>query len=90
MGRCFIRFDYFGLPNLIMGRPVVPEFLQSRINIGELVRLAVRAMEDPEYRESCRSNFDALKKELGRPGAVRRAALRIIGLAEAHAGKGNG
>jgi len=90
VGRCFIRFDYFGLPNLIMGKPVVPEFLQSKINVGELVRLAVRSMEDPEYRESCRSNFDALKKELGRPGAVRRAALRIIGLAEAHAGEENG
>ncbi|HVA84497.1 MAG TPA: lipid-A-disaccharide synthase [Candidatus Binataceae bacterium] len=65
--------DYFAMPNILAGREVVPELLQSRVNARNLVRAAENLMVEPLHTET-RDALLALRARLGEPGAAARVA----------------
>ena len=68
-----LRVDSMVMPNLIAGRPVVPEFLQKRAD-PEVVAQEVLALLEGPARSAQLEGLQAVRDTLSRGGAARRAA----------------
>jgi lipid-A-disaccharide synthase len=76
--RFVVNVDYLGMPNLLAGREVVPEFIQHSAR-SEALSKAVRVlMEDARARQQMISQFDAIMGKIGFAGASENAARAII------------
>lgn len=76
-GRMVIKVDYLGMPNVIAGRAVVPEFIQHEARPKPLAESVLRLLDDPIARSEMTSSFDAVISSLGEGGASKRAAAVI-------------
>ena len=65
--------DYIGMPNLLAGRLIVPELIQSEVTAPNLVRAAEPLLSEPRHSETAAA-LRALRQNLGRPGAAVRVA----------------
>jgi lipid A disaccharide synthetase len=75
--RLVVNVDYLGMPNLLAGKEVVPEFIQHRAEPGAIARAVQLLMEDAREREQMISEFDAIMGKLGK-GAASRQAAQVI------------
>lgn len=80
VGRHLIRVPFVGLPNLIAGRRIVPEYLQEDARPGAVADEAVRLLTTPGALEEQRNALAAIRSELGRPGAADRVARLVLDL----------
>ncbi|MBA3296394.1 MAG: lipid-A-disaccharide synthase [Acidobacteria bacterium] len=74
LGKPFVRVDTYAMPNLVAGRRVVPELIQSAFTPGAVATEAVRMLSDREYVDRMRRDLGEVRKKLGGRGASRRAA----------------
>jgi lipid-A-disaccharide synthase len=58
--RLVVNVKYLGMPNLLAGREVVPEFIQHRAKPGAIAKAVQLLMEDSRGRERMISDFDAI------------------------------
>lgn len=65
---------FFGLPNLIMNRQIVPERWQSSANVDTLTKDLEKIIEDSDYRGKMIHDLSLLEATLGRRGATTRVA----------------
>lgn len=77
-GRMVIQVDYLGMPNVIAGRAVVPEFIQHHARPNALANEVARLIEDESARHQMISAFDRIIGTLGAGGASDRAAAVIM------------
>lgn len=76
--RALIKVKYAALPNLLMGREIVPELLQRRANPEAVSSAALELLQNRQRQEMVSSDFKKLKASLGSPGALSRAAQIIM------------
>ena len=76
--RLVIRTPYLGMPNVLAGREIVPEFLQHEARPKSIARSVVQLMNDHPAREKMTSEFDAVIERLGETGASAKAARAIF------------
>jgi lipid-A-disaccharide synthase len=76
--RLFIKLKYIGLVNVIAGRKIVPEFLQYEANPGKISDYILRLLNDKALGAEMKTDFAKLRQSLGKPGASKRAASRIV------------
>ena len=67
-----------GLPNLLAGKRIVPELIQSEAEPVRLAQEALGILHDPAPQSLMKAHFLALKRNLGEKGGVERAAKVII------------
>ena len=67
-----------GLPNLIAGRDIVPELLQTGLTPDALTALALDFLRHPEKREAQREALQAVYVQLGAAGAAERTAELVL------------
>jgi lipid-A-disaccharide synthase len=78
LGRMLVRgVDYVGMPNILAGRELVPELLQRRVNVRDLVRAAEPLLNEPLHGEVA-SQLRALRGALGSPNAAERVAAIAV------------
>jgi len=77
-GRAMIKHRFITLPNLVLGREVVPELLQEDATPERLAAEMDRVLRDPSVQ---RREFAALREALGPPGALERCARFAVELA---------
>lgn len=70
--------DRSGLPNLIAGRDIVPELLQTELTPIALTELSLDFLQDPQKREAQREALQAVYAQLGAPGAAERTAELVL------------
>ena len=77
-GHRMIKHDFIMLPNLILGREVVPELLQDRATPAALADAAETLIADPstQYAE-----FERMREALGSTDALDRCARYAVELA---------
>jgi lipid-A-disaccharide synthase len=77
--RVFTRIwrPYIALPNLVLDRPVIPEFLQERATQSALVEALEQLLAHPEEQQRA---FGELREALGPPDALERAAAFALEL----------
>lgn len=78
LARLMVDIPVFSLVNIVLGRYVVPELLQSEVNPGRIAEEIRRGLEDVGYIESQKAALARLPSKLGGPGASRRAAQGIL------------
>jgi len=86
LAKPLVRTPYFAMVNLIAEKRVVPELVQNDFTPEKVAAEALRLLQDPNARTSMRAGLAEVRKRLGPPGAVDRAADAIAALL----GKGAG
>ena len=78
-GKLLVRVPFYSMVNLIAGRAVVPELMQSRMTGETIAREARRLLADPGARAEMKAGLDEVREKLSRAGisAPRRAAAII-------------
>jgi lipid-A-disaccharide synthase len=76
--RLVVNVDFLGMPNLLAGKEVVPEFIQHEAKPDAIVKAVRLLMEDPSARDRMISDFNAIINKLGGTGASKRAAEAIL------------
>ncbi len=76
--RLVVNVDFLGMPNLLAGKEVVPEFIQHKAKSDAIVKAVRLLMEDSPARDRMISDFDATTSKLGGTGASQRAAQAIL------------
>jgi lipid-A-disaccharide synthase len=76
--RLVVNVKYLGMPNLLAGKEVVPEFIQHRAQPGAIAKAVRLLMDDARARERMISEFDAIIDKVGTGGASEKAAQAII------------
>ena len=82
--RLVVNVDFLGMPNLLAGKEVVPEFIQHEAKPDPIVKAVQLLMEDSPARDRMISDFDAITRKLGGNRASESAAQAILD--ELHAG----
>jgi lipid-A-disaccharide synthase len=77
-GHRMIKHGFITLPNLVLGREVVPELLQERANPEGLAAALEGLINDPERQYK---DFLEFRKALGPPDALERCARYAVELA---------
>jgi lipid-A-disaccharide synthase len=76
--RLLMRTPFLGMPNVLAGREIVPEFLQHEARPKAIAESVLRLMNEPATREQMISEFEAVIAKLGETGASAKAAQAIV------------
>ncbi len=76
--RLLIRVKWIGLVNLVAGRSVVPELIQSEATGKRLYEEALRILEDQSAYAEMKLSLTKVRADLGEPGASTRAAEVVL------------
>lgn len=72
------RLPFYGLPNILRGRFVVPELMQNNANPDNAEACMLRALEDKAHRDSQISAFSGLRDMLASGTDAAQAAAQMI------------
>jgi lipid-A-disaccharide synthase len=87
LAKPLVRTPFFSMVNLIAGKRVVPELIQSDFTPERVTQEVVRLLRERTTRATMRESLAEVRNRLGPPGAVERAADAILDLVRA--GRGN-
>jgi lipid-A-disaccharide synthase len=76
--RLLMRTPFLGMPNVLAGREIVPEFLQRKARPAAIATWVLQLINDVAKREQMISGFDAIIDKLGETGASAKAAGAIL------------
>jgi lipid-A-disaccharide synthase len=80
LAKPLVRTQFFGMVNLIAGQQVVPELIQNDFTPERVVQEALRLLNNQAARETQRAGLAEVRRRLGPPGAIERAADAILAL----------
>ena len=76
--RLLVRVKHIGMPNVLAGREIVPEFVQRNARPRAIAAEVLRLSRNPAQRGAMLAEFDAVAAKLGRGGASEQAARVIL------------
>lgn len=76
--RMVVKVKYLGMPNVLAGREVVPEFIQHRAGPRAIAAAVLNFLQDRSARDVVVAEFDKIIATLGKEGASRTAAQSIL------------
>jgi lipid-A-disaccharide synthase len=80
LAKPLVRTEFFSMVNLIAGREVVPEVIQKDFTPERVAAQTLRLLRDSSAVAAMRTQLAEVRRKLGPPGAVERAADAIYGL----------
>jgi lipid-A-disaccharide synthase len=80
LAKPLVRTRFFSMVNLIAGREVLPELIQKDFTPEKVAAEALRLLRDSLGTAAMRAELAEVRRKLGPPGAVERAADAICGL----------
>ncbi len=72
----------YAMPNIIVGREVIPELVQKDATPEKLSDAAYRLVTDEQARADVLEVYEKVRLELGPPGAAHRAAEMVVDVLE--------
>ncbi len=79
IARLLVNVNWLGMPNVIAGRTIVPEFIQHEACPCRVAAEAKSLLEDTGKREAMQGELASVITTLGGPGASERAARLVLG-----------
>ena len=76
--RLLVKVKHLGMPNVLAGSEIIPEFIQHRAQPRPIAEAVLRMMKDEGARKSVVQEFDAIVATLGQEGASQKAARAIL------------
>jgi lipid-A-disaccharide synthase len=86
LAKPLVRTPYFAMVNLIADKQVVPELVQDDFTPDKVANAILNLLQDPNARTAMKEGLAEVRKRLGPPGAVDRAADQIARLLTETAG----
>lgn len=80
LARLFVRVPFIGMPNLIVGRQVVPELVQSAVTPARIAAEVRQLLTNAQAYSVAQEGLREVRTKLGEPGAAARAARMILGM----------
>ncbi|HTK82933.1 MAG TPA: lipid-A-disaccharide synthase [Bacteroidota bacterium] len=81
IGRLLVKIKNIGLVNIVAGRTIVPEILQSSVTPQKLAEAASAILDSDDARTTMSSNLAEVKNNLGTAGASLRVAKTVLSMA---------
>lgn len=78
LGKILIKVKNIGMPNIIAGREIVPEFIQMDANVENISQKVIHLLENPEELMNIRKELAKVRKDLGGEGAVEKVAHLVL------------
>ena len=78
LGRLLITVQWIGLVNLVAGRSVVREFIQSEATAERITEEALRLLRDRAVYDEMKRGLREVRESLGEPGASHRTAQVVL------------
>ncbi|MEY2559143.1 MAG: lipid-A-disaccharide synthase [Verrucomicrobiota bacterium] len=76
--RLVLKTKYLGMPNVLAGREIIPEFIQHEARPKTIAKAVLKLMNDQAAREMMSSEFAAIIAKLGESGASATAARAVV------------
>jgi lipid-A-disaccharide synthase len=76
--RLVIKTEHLGMPNVLAGREIVPEFVQHQARPERIAEAIAKLLSDRAARDLMTLEFDAIIAKLGESGASEKAVRTII------------
>jgi lipid-A-disaccharide synthase len=86
LAKPLVRTPYFAMVNLMAEKKIVPELVQDDFTPDRVAAEVLQLLQDPNIRRTMRARLAEVRKRLGPPGAVERAADSICKLLTRAAG----
>lgn len=67
LGKLLVRVPFYSMVNLVAGRQIVPEFIQSDMTAGRLAAAASALLNDPDARRRMRNDLAGVAARLAGP-----------------------
>lgn len=86
IGKRLVKLPYIGLVNVVAGRKLAPEFVQKGFTAEAAANALMPYLQDRGARERASQELQAVREQLGTPGASLRTvemALRLAGISTA-------
>jgi lipid-A-disaccharide synthase len=83
MARPFVSVPFYGLPNLLAGKEIVPELIMWNCNPARVTAEAESILNSPARQADIRRDLAQLRETLGPDGASARAAAAAQAFAQA-------
>jgi lipid-A-disaccharide synthase len=80
LAKPLVRTPFFSMVNLIAGKRAVPELIQNDFTPDTVSAEILRLLNDQSARDAIRRDLAEVRRRLGPPGAVDRAADAILQL----------
>ena len=77
-----VKLPYIGLANIVVGRKIIPEFIQFSAKPSKIAKETLGILNDPARLEKMRKDLTEVRTCLGEPGAAIRASHIIIDFLE--------
>lgn len=74
LARILVKIRHVGIVNIMVGKEIVPELIQSDFTAAGVVKKTRSLLENRELRDSMVRKLVALREKLGTPGAADRVA----------------
>lgn len=78
LGLIFIKLKWVSLVNIILNKEAVKELLQVNFKSKKIVRETRKMLDDQAHRKQILDDYQLLRDKLGKPGASRQAAEKIL------------
>lgn len=78
LGRLLVKTPFIGLPNIILGKSFIKEFIQHEANPENLAAELKRFLSDKNYSDSMRADLKLVKQRLGQGGGSKNMAILAL------------
>lgn len=76
--RLVLKTKHLGMPNVLAGREIVPEFIQHEARPDTISKAVLKLVMDDGARDAMTSEFEAIIAKLGETGASATAARAVL------------
>ncbi|MBU1125246.1 MAG: lipid-A-disaccharide synthase [Candidatus Omnitrophica bacterium] len=73
-----VRVPHIGIVNIIAGKEIVPEFIQSQATPRKISDFVLKTLQTPPEMQRIKESLTQVTSDLGEPGAAGRAATIIL------------
>lgn len=80
IGKLLVNIPYIGLPNIILGRKIVQEFIQKEAIAENIAAEIEKILNDSEYSTTILTDLKAVKEQLGAGGGTAKLAAVAAGM----------
>ncbi len=82
IGSAVIKVKFISIVNIMLGREVIPELIQFKATVKNIVEAVEKILGDTQYRKDMKESFMKVRGTFGPPGASLRVAKMAGKLAE--------
>ncbi|MCK4507427.1 MAG: lipid-A-disaccharide synthase [Desulfuromonadales bacterium] len=80
IGKRLVKVAHAGLPNIVAGQRIVPEFIQDEATPQVLADEVLHVLNDSGYADTMKAALQTVQKQLGEPGCSKRVAEMLFDL----------